>query len=350
LFNRQIRRVIFTTLVKWDGRQEVPLSFSQVKQIGGRAGRYGMKSKVSSPSAPDEIEPVEITGDGVASITVDENVTPETEEEMNGIVTCIEEHDMPQLRKAMAAPATPIQRAALAPSSDQLEHFATLLPRETTQAHVFEIFPVIATSGSDYYIPSFGSPLRLAEKLSSIERLTIGERWLLGNAPVNVRDAEVLQAFTTFVERFSIDESLKVTQWIQAQGMSATLQAFREAEDVMSNLQAEHEVQEDGEVTAESKQAIEQKTVPEIPLPGIVVNFATNANLVELESLHRCLGLYLWLHHRFSLRFPQAAEARLFKTEVQNGIDFILQHMSPAAKAAKLAQEEQSRKRAKARR
>lgn len=306
-----------------------------------------MKSKVSSPSAPDEFEPVEVTDEQAASdaaVEKPQEAAAEDEEEINGVVTCLEEKDMPQLRKAMAAPAMPIQRAALSPSSDQLEQFATLLPRETTQAHIFEIFPVIATSGSDYYIPSFGSPLRLAEKLSDIGRLTIGERWLLGNAPVNIRDFELLRAFTTFVEKFSIDDNLKVTQWIQVQGMSATLQAFREAEDAMSKLQAEYQVKESPAADDGNEGRPVEKVIPQIPLPPIVVDFATNANLVELESLHRCLGLYLWLHNRFSLRFPQAAEARLFKTEVQNGIDFILQHMSPAAKAAKLAEQERFRK------
>lgn len=36
-----IRRVLFTTLEKFDGKQTRPLSGSEIRQIGGRAGRYG---------------------------------------------------------------------------------------------------------------------------------------------------------------------------------------------------------------------------------------------------------------------------------------------------------------------
>ena len=39
--NLPIRRVVFSALLKWDGRQERSLTPAEVRQIGGRAGRYG---------------------------------------------------------------------------------------------------------------------------------------------------------------------------------------------------------------------------------------------------------------------------------------------------------------------
>ncbi len=39
--NLSIRRVIFSALKKYDGRQSRDLLPQEVKQIGGRAGRYG---------------------------------------------------------------------------------------------------------------------------------------------------------------------------------------------------------------------------------------------------------------------------------------------------------------------
>ena len=39
--NLPIRRVVFSALTKWDGRQDRSLTPAEVRQIGGRAGRYG---------------------------------------------------------------------------------------------------------------------------------------------------------------------------------------------------------------------------------------------------------------------------------------------------------------------
>ena len=38
---RNIKRIVFNTLLKYDGTSTVLLTSSQVKQIAGRAGRYG---------------------------------------------------------------------------------------------------------------------------------------------------------------------------------------------------------------------------------------------------------------------------------------------------------------------
>jgi ATP-dependent RNA helicase SUPV3L1/SUV3 len=39
--NLPIRRVVFSTLMKWDGREDRSLTPAEVRQIGGRAGRFG---------------------------------------------------------------------------------------------------------------------------------------------------------------------------------------------------------------------------------------------------------------------------------------------------------------------
>jgi len=36
-----LRRVVFSALTKWDGQQDRPLTVQEIKQIGGRAGRFG---------------------------------------------------------------------------------------------------------------------------------------------------------------------------------------------------------------------------------------------------------------------------------------------------------------------
>ena len=40
--NLPVKTIVFTTLTKWDGEKEVTLSDAAIRQIAGRAGRYGM--------------------------------------------------------------------------------------------------------------------------------------------------------------------------------------------------------------------------------------------------------------------------------------------------------------------
>ncbi|ODV94224.1 hypothetical protein PACTADRAFT_60301 [Pachysolen tannophilus NRRL Y-2460] len=48
--NLKIRRIIFTTMQKFDGKSRIQLSDSSVKQIGGRAGRFGFGKNSSDTS------------------------------------------------------------------------------------------------------------------------------------------------------------------------------------------------------------------------------------------------------------------------------------------------------------
>ena len=211
---------------------------------------------------------------------------------------------MPILREAMAAPMVPINKAALHPTSLQLETFTSLLPTTTTQQHVFEIFPIIASASPDYFIPAFGSSLKTSNLLKDIPGLTVAERWQLGNSPVNVRDPEVVKAFVEYITNHASHQVCQITEWQERQGMSQLLREFRTASD--DNVEAKRR----GTTSRLARR------------------FATSANLGSLETLHRCIVLYQWLHQRAQLLFPQQAEARLLKIEVQDAIDFILDQMS----------------------
>jgi len=77
--HRKIKRIIFESSRKWDGKREVQLSTSQIKQIGGRAGRYGLHGDSS---------------DG-------------------GIVTTLYPEDLPAVKAAMDSDLPPISGAVL---------------------------------------------------------------------------------------------------------------------------------------------------------------------------------------------------------------------------------------------
>ena len=76
---RKIKRIIFESSRKWDGAREVKLSMSQIKQIGGRAGRYGLRGDSSG----------------------------------GGIVTTLYPEDLPAVKAAIGSDLPPILGAVL---------------------------------------------------------------------------------------------------------------------------------------------------------------------------------------------------------------------------------------------
>ncbi|PNH00709.1 ATP-dependent RNA helicase SUPV3L1, mitochondrial [Tetrabaena socialis] len=76
--NLNIRRVVFTSLTKYDGKAVRPLQASEVRQIAGRAGRF-------SSAHPA------------------------------GYVTCLHPRDLPALHRALQERPQPLQRACLLP-------------------------------------------------------------------------------------------------------------------------------------------------------------------------------------------------------------------------------------------
>ena len=90
--NLRIRRVIFSTLAKFDGTSRRDLTPSEIRQIGGRAGRFG----------------------GAFS-------------EGGGEVTAVESRHLGTLRKALSAETPTLEKAALAPTLTQLIFFAVAL-------------------------------------------------------------------------------------------------------------------------------------------------------------------------------------------------------------------------------
>ncbi|CAD6893381.1 unnamed protein product [Tilletia controversa] len=95
--NLKIKRVIFETCTKWDGGSMVPLSTSQIKQIAGRAGRYGTQEKTG------ESEP------------------------QGGIVTTLNDEDLPFVHSALASGIVPIRRAALHTMDDDVGGLSVLV-------------------------------------------------------------------------------------------------------------------------------------------------------------------------------------------------------------------------------
>ena len=170
----KIQRIVFETMSKWDGWMEVPLEASQVKQIAGRAGRFGMGAE-------------------------------------GGIVTTLEPSDLPLLKAAMDTQPESLRYARVGFISTTIMDLFAALPRDSTATTVREalLYCSVLPPRMAVMDPSAkeADTMRYIDSFS--QELAAAERALLLACPFPSMDDQckaVLGAmFSTYRDRLSVD-------------------------------------------------------------------------------------------------------------------------------------------------
>ena len=289
--NLRIKRVIFDTLSKWNGTETVPLSLSQIKQIAGRAGRYGT-SRDASP---------------------------------HGLVLTRHEDEMDILRAALAAPVRSVTHALIQPSKQKLESLSFLLPRsrpkeavrrgnvlqENSMSSLLEEFHAMADLDAGIFaISDFVSQQAISALIEhrGCGLLTHAEKETWSNTPVNVRDERAMAWVGNAIEKYARGELVEFEACAKDLG---TL----EVEEAVTQIAAD----------AEARRKAAKSTQPLamwVQQDETILHVDT---LMLLESLHRSLTIYLWLGFRFPLSFCFRHHVAERKRRTEASIEFCLE-------------------------
>jgi len=295
--SRKIGRIIFESLTKFDGKKEVPLSLTQVKQIAGRAGRFGQERRDS---------------------TTDEVPTA------GGSVTTLHAADLPLLRAMLPLPLPPITRATIELPTAAIAAVAPLLPATTTYDDLIDNVAALAKLPPNTVlmdITKIGPQADVVEDFRHV--LTLSEVQTFTQAPVNLRDPNVKAIFGAVVRAYAEDYLVQIEEVLEESSLLRTLQTV---EDTLASLP---------------------------PLPPTGVSRQSSAPPVTisaiplLESLHKALVLYIWLSYRLELAFPDRALANEYKARTEEVLEACLERL-PGVRAKKRSErrEEDRRKRA----
>ena len=241
--NLAIKRIVFESVYKHNGRMRQVLSVPQIKQIAGRAGRYRTARQ------------------GVDTDTSkDEKATPAPQ--AIGLVTCMEEADLPIIQKALETEPEPIKAAGLLPPSEFVEEFAARLPEGLPFEYIYQRVCDVAKMHPRFKLCEVTSQTGIARILDSVKDLTTRDRLCFSSAPAGTRK--------------ELDVKLLIAL---------------------------------GKCVANGK-PVACIDIPEIPLEILDAPMAgTREYLAELESLHHSLILYLWLSYRFVAIFKEREQA-----------------------------------------
>ncbi|GKV19638.1 hypothetical protein SLEP1_g29869 [Rubroshorea leprosula] len=162
--NLNISRIIFSSMKKFDGAEMRELTVPEIKQIGGRAGRYGSKFPV-------------------------------------GEVTCLDANDLPLLHSSLAAPSPILEQAGLLPSFDLLYMYSRLHPN-CGFYQILEHFLENAKLSENYFISNCEDILKVA---AVVDQLPLGmhDKYLFCVSPVDMDDEISAQGLTQFAENYA---------------------------------------------------------------------------------------------------------------------------------------------------
>ncbi|KAJ5177562.1 uncharacterized protein N7500_000261 [Penicillium coprophilum] len=240
--NLSCKRVIFDTLVKRVPTGLQRLTVPEIKQIGGRAGRY-------RPA----------------------NVTESTNEEPNvGLISCLEEVDLPYIQQAMKLEPPPLSAAGIFPPESVFRKFAAYFPPGVPFEYLIKRVLEIAKVNPLFFLCDPTSQLGNAEIIDTVKGLPFEDQLKFMVSPMDRQSA-----------------------------------SSRDVTGAMADCVAEHHEGRLLDISHLNLEVIEQ------PVSG------SNEYLHDLESLHRAVILYLWLSFRFGGVFTDRTLASHVKELVE---------------------------------
>ncbi|KIY04131.1 uncharacterized protein Z520_00823 [Fonsecaea multimorphosa CBS 102226] len=254
--NLSVKRIVFHTVSKFNGTSIVRLSTPQIKQIGGRAGRFRNAHQAMHNTA-------------AAS---ESNV---------GLVTTLNDEDLPLVRAAMESEAAPIKRAGMLPPAEAMEELEGRLPKGIPFEYILRRLCGKAATHPRFRVCSIRDQSRISRVIESVRGLTMTQRIMLTAAPATTA----------------------------SQAMDEVMRAFARC-------------------VAERRQ-VTVVDVPEVRLEVLEKPISGDrAYLVSLEDLHKSLVLYLWLSYRFLGIFKDREMAVYAKELVEDRINTCLLEFS----------------------
>jgi ATP-dependent RNA helicase SUPV3L1/SUV3 len=212
--NLEIRRVIMESVTKFDGTQNRLLTIPEIKQIGGRAGRYR---------------------------TARTELSTEAEGGKVGIVTAMDYADLKNIKRAFKTQPKDIRKAVLHPPAAIVEKFASYFPPDTPLSFLLMRIKALANLNDMYELHVTSSDLEIADLLNDIP-LQIYDRLTFLHLPVSLNyegAKEYLRSLARVVVENKRGDLLDI-EGLQLEILDADIRDFRKESDYLYKLEGLH--------------------------------------------------------------------------------------------------------------
>jgi ATP-dependent RNA helicase SUPV3L1/SUV3 len=170
--NLEVKRVIFESAFKFDGLAFRPLTTPEMKQIGGRAGRFR---------------------------TANQEKTGDTSKPAPGLVSALDAEDLKMVRAAFKKDVAPIATAGIFPPSSVIERFHSYFPPRTPITFVLARLREMSRLSPRFHMCDITAALQIAEIIKPYD-LSVTDRCVFLNVPVNLRDPKQVKVLQSFAQ------------------------------------------------------------------------------------------------------------------------------------------------------
>lgn len=257
--NLEIKRVIFEQVHKRTAVTFRQMEISEIKQIGGRAGRFRTAAHA------------------IQAGTTKDGENPAEPPKQIGLVTTVDPADLKIVQRAFSQDAEQLKTAGIQPPPAILERFSSYFPRNVPLTYILARLRDIAQVSPRYHVCATGEQLTIANLIQPFP-MPIYDRCVFLNAPVFLRE----------------DDGIKI------------LQAYARCVSTMNGGHLLDIPEVRLEILDERKEADP---------------YARAQQLRRLETLHKAITLYLWLSYRYSGVFHSQHLAFHVKEMVETLID-----------------------------
>ncbi|PPR05155.1 hypothetical protein CVT26_012241 [Gymnopilus dilepis] len=266
--NRRIKRVIFEAMHKFSEGGKRLLSTSSIKQIGGRAGRYGLH---------------------------------QSQNDQGGFVTTLHPDDLRHAVRWLSAPYEPLTYATIPHTPDLLQETLSILPAGSSISlallapkYIGRLPPYMRYETHDQF--EYVSTL-LDNEWSD---MSIEDKVVILHAPIPWSDQKCLQVVKRMLSLHSQEFKVNIRDCIVGTNFMDTL------------------------VAIENKMADEEKRKAKASKATYVAQPAT---LMIMESFHKLLVFYLWMSYKNPTVYSDATVS-LLKERAEKVLNWTLEHMS----------------------
>lgn len=302
--NLEIKRVIFESASKFDGATWRHLTIPEIKQIGGRAGRFRTANKANDEATSSQSlrSGSDATLSFPGSATTLSGVTtfpaPQAPPVPRGIstpgfVTTIDDEDLVTVKTAFAKEAPPLRTAGIQAPPFIVERFASHFPPKTPFAFILSRLREKSRLSERFHLCDCEEQIEIAELIERYP-LTTADRIIFTAAPVSLNDPGGPDTLRAFVECVAYHKSGHLCD------------------------------------------------IPEVDLEILELDrykagLTDSEFLRRLERLHTSVTLYLWLSYRYEGVFQSQHLAFHVKELVEAKIAQHLEGLSYLPAARKLA-------------